>query len=871
MNKIVDAEIDGAAPENIMQGDYLKDQISPDIRPVSRSTGEMEWPLLEGKRQVTLFIANRNWKTPRLETMFAIAMTDKGLWLGVVKDYKRNAVPGRAYILLLKMFLADNRDQLGQAHIEVNLPSRDMDRGALMVELRRLTDLEDEAPIENQPVAIADGITMSAVSPGEAMILPHQRLECMRSVFSNEEELDGEEIASLLPLLHETLSIDRSIQHQIIDDDRCIKHEDQGGVYAAPPALLTGPRNAVIGLAGSGKSSLVSAMLGLQNHDLPPSGASRTTLAPINFAQRASDHFEIHVKLRSPDEVREQIRKLVERTMIVLSTLSGSNIDHFINNGVSFIAKHEGVMEALTRSPDSTFDLRLIFGRLSRGGIMADTWVEIIDMVHQGFHDIVLDLGSRSHVPLHEIDERHVADHPQVEIIAEGLLDLVAERIEQIGYGRLVPDESGLLATTYRYASSDMMAAFSAARRFISTSKRHAGRVFSPIAAEVTISGPFLRDVPDFVITDNRGFDHEGRIGEVAGADVLETIRQSDRVVVIEDANKSGDRATMSLVAHIVSAGDASKVYFAQTKVDDVALKGVDPGAHIRDGIINGLNAISAVVGHDAVEEVKKNVSAEGVFSFANLHEIHGEPGRGILDADDAGDHDNASHARRLIRLLACEEAAPASSQVHAAGPVFASDDIRQAVSNALDETTKAGIAYYGDEGMNQGGSVHWNTIKWEVRNMLRTAVVSDPHEIKPQCLALTSYMHDALLMNISGAIDAPVSWRDSSGFVLDDASATTQRRDAVRNTLRRQMLDEIHRLAVNTTIFEFISKWREADMLSQDTFGPGSTYKRAELIREIMAQLRGYEETLTLFITSELRSLGAHVLDQQEEIVRAV
>ena len=652
---------------------------------------------------------------------------------------------------------------------------------------------EDEVPAPNR-------ISLLRLEPEEmSPLVPSSVDEILTSLLIKES---GTSRAARLIMWHKRSCLSPQMLIRPINDLLPVREEVKA---TPPPPAVRPPVTSVIGLAGVGKSSLISGLLGLAGEDLPPTSTSRTTLCPIAFHNDpGAQLFRLEVSLHAE---KEQVRKVSDRLAAAVEIAlerSGPVEEIF--------SPRSPEADVLMRSPDGLFDLRFTLGKFSAEN---ELWAEILTPLREllGF------------LRTEGVSGGEVYEYGLTEPVARALWGSVKTRITGLSFGEVTSEPDGGL--TFRYASRNRKGVIEAGRRFYAVGMRYAGKSFGPFCRRVTMSGPWVAAQP-FELVDNRGFDHEGVLEAVAGSELLDEIAVSDRVLIVESAEKVGDRQTMALVSRLISGGEGDKLLFAHTRADLPLSRGANLEGHVEAGLLNGLNALDEAVGHNAVQGVRDRIKRYPPLLFGHLDQAYELGEGGLLRAgrNEETDLDNAAEAGRLFRLLSAKPEGVEQEAGDALNMAFSEKKLRAALSAAWSESYITCLALYGPDEKTRG-TLHWGTVKAEVRALTRAAF--DPEAKVRQDLMLLLAEHlRAVSAAASRVIDAPLS-----GEAKEIADIVAIR--AASNALRRQISPLLERAIIGRLVFSHLEDWVAARDLSMVSFGPGSTLERAARIRSIL------------------------------------
>lgn len=812
-------------------------------------SGPLTFRKQDGVRTIDLKFVNRvgkeisNRKRPSTSsTLFGLVADGQNVWVCCVKTLGK-VRPGQAMRAVLESALSSDRFQSDVWHIDITPTLRKEDTAAFLAELRadHASDLEEDG----DRIRVLPNVTVRVLGDEEMSPVSFRVVDPLKPMFHSNSFPDDFDHDGILHELLACLKREAAFRIEGIDDDLSLERE----VRTAPDLSLDHPKTAVVGLSGSGKSSLISAMLGLVERNIPAAGASRTTLCPITFVNQPSNVWTVDVEFLRREDILERVRQRIERAAILYLKKPGPG--RFLDREVTL---------TLLRSEDSTFDLRMIFGPHPTQWRNNEAMRFILDRTLGTFWDIMERKGRG--------EDAFLADE-EIHFLSSEITDAIAERIETTPFGLFSTrdgstESTPLFPEVFSYGSHALDAAISVLRRFTSTRPKHFGKLFGPLVKRVIFRGPILPDRKPFCLIDTRGFDHDGDLDHVAGRDVLDSIAMADRVLIVESAMKSGDRASMGLVAQIVASGQARKVFFAQTKVDELISSGVEPSHHIRNGLENGLNGLSEVVGRGAIESIRDTMQTAGIFSFGNLHRSMSVFQQGLAREAEDPDflHDNAGQASRLLLLMSSrpDEIAPEIS-VMSAGPTYEYAAILRAIRKALQEFEISVIRVYGDEGENSGPGTHWGRIKWNVRHMIRFFSAGPEELPSVDVMMITAMFHKALTSHVSGALDAPNSW----SWELQHDARGGRIREGIVNSLRKHVSEAFLKHTIRIVILDMYQDWVATDALSWESFGPGSTYERSRMIRDITARIVCQAEVIARLVVREIASLGSKVIESSE------
>lgn len=722
----------------------------------------------------------------------------------------------------------------------VSAPARrsgraDVIRGCIERVQRELLDLSYSGPLElsvrakgfsPEQVTPTPGIPLVPLDPEETLQLaPASVEEVLRSLVADETEIAR---SARMTLWHRRMRTSPQMVFRHIDDQTCRTHELQ---TPAAPSRARLPVTVVVGLSGVGKSSLISALMGLAGEDLPPASTSRTTLCPISF-RNTPDTQIYHLEVRfHPD--REILRRVSDRLTDALETA----LREGRYPGDAF---RSGSAEAtpLARSPDSLFDLRFTLGRYDPG---AEEWAETVRLLQE-----LLRFARENGVSADEIYQFGLA-----EPVAKRVWGRIRHRINGLGFGDLLETAPGEFV--FRYATRSRRAAIEAGRRFYAVGMPYAGKSFGPFCRRVVLSGPWISS-PPFELVDNRGFDHEGSLDRVAGDDLVDEITAADRVLVVESAEKVGERQTMGLVARILADGEGEKVLFACTRGDIPLRRGVALEGHVATGLLNGLNTLDQSVGRNAVQVVRDTIRTHPPFLFGDLDQAFrlGEGGLLVAERDEEIDLDNASEAGRLIRLLSRETGSAPEEGGTETSLVFSEKKLRAALVAAWSEALDRCLTLYGPDDLTRG-TLPWWTVKKEVRLVTRK-VMELGEEVRMEDMALISEHAQAVSKAVSRLVDDPILPGEGGGAGQEEIARAG-------NRIRKGVRPVIEQAVIRRVLLSQLEDWVTARDYSMASYGPGSTLARAAMIRQILERASGERSALAL-----IRGVGAGLLSAGAE-----
>jgi hypothetical protein len=759
--------------------------------------------------------------------IIAAVLHSNGLFVGIQKVDGTDGYATRRIIEGLSAAITTSlgfEDETPGIQVDVTLPQRKAERESALV---WFDGDPDNAWSEERLRIMSDKVTLRLADSEEAAPLPVPSVDPLAPIYQSMQMPDMSDMLDLLGPLEKRLRTDPNARTFSVRDDIALRDQMH---YVFDADLWTSPRTAVVGAAGSGKSSLISALIDMSGHDLPPSGLSRTTLCPIVFHNDSKiKNFRFEVECHSVSHVKEAVRsRLEEAARAALSSGTVSISDR--------------AARILARSDDSTFDMRLIFGRLKHGNTV---WSDILDMFNAALEDI-----------RQEADPQAACDSSvMVDIISEDITYRIFAALKSLGFGRMQMRADGT-PDRFGYASTSRIGMVEAGRRFFSASMRHAGKSFAPLCKRITFRGHFV-PTRDFMLVDNRGFDHEGDLAQAAAADIMREVEAADRVMVIEDAAKVGSRATMELIAQIVAAGSGQKVFFVQSKADTVLDKGIDIEQHVRSGLSNGLAALRSRVGDMAIATLEENVARGAVYQFGNLDRFE-IPKGGLVNAaaDDELGIDNAHEARRMFFLMASDPQQGPIIDISVLQPQYDASLVGQFVRNAIGRAAAGIASRYGLDGDNAGHESHWGTIKAENRRVAKMLEANDPEAVESEIAAMSWFESVAIVEGMSLMLDRPMAWHS----LLDDADRKTvaMAEESVKAELRRHMSSTIHHIVAQIMLWSPRQVWRDAYALTQVTFGAGSTFERGRMLRTISDHMPVVASQIAEKITHDLTASGA-------------
>lgn len=786
-------------------------------------------PIGEADVSMRFVIRNKSDDKKAPGLVIAVVMHANGLLVGVQKCDAEDGYATRRIIEGLSAALTRGRVAEGVPHVSplqvtVTLPQRKSERDAVLSWFDG--DPQDAWASERLRI-MSENVILRLADPEEASPLPVPSVDPLAPLFQAPVMPEMADMFPLMNALERRLRSDPNGRTFSVRDDIARRDQCQ---YVFDADRWTSPRTAVVGAAGSGKSSLISALIDMAGHDLPPSGLSRTTLCPIAFHNDSKiENFRLEVECHSLAHVKAAVRERLEEA--ALAALPG---------GVVLIG--DRAARLLARSDDNTFDMRLMFGRMKRGNAV---WEEILQMFNATLEDIRQDPDPQTACETSFM----------IDIISEDITHRIFGALRSLDFGKMKLRPNGT-PERFGYAARTRIGMIEAGRRFFSASMRHAGKSFAPLCKRITFRGQFV-EARDFMLVDNRGFDHEGDLAQAAAADIMREVDAADRVMVIEDAAKVGSRATMELIAQIVASGNGQKVFFVQSKADTVLDKGIDLTQHVQSGLSNGLAALRSRVGDLAIATLEQSVTQGIVYHFGNLDQFD-IPQGGLVNAmpdEDLG-VDNAREARRMFYLMATDPDAGPVVDIAALQPQYDANLIDHHVSAATRKAAEGISARYGLAGENAGADCHWGTIKAENRRVATLLSANDPDILSSDIAAMSWLEAVAIAENMSLMLDRPQSWQSMLEGMDDATLAAAQ--ETVKAELRRNLAHAIHREVARTTLWTPRQVWREAFALSQVTFGPKSTYERGRMLRTISDCLPVMTPHFTSRIAEDLAASGA-------------
>lgn len=611
------------------------------------------------------------------------------------------------------------------------------------------------------------------------------RMACLAVIHDAQELPSPEHVLPYLEAAHEKFSRTPDMNLARVNDDLPQRMEERAppteSAVAAPPSAL------LVGKAGVGKSTLVASLLGTGGHDLPPSVGSRSTLFPTRFTNNPhAEFFSMRAVMRPSEESHDLLVGLFQAVVEAAAVQDGER----------------DPKDVIAGSADMRLPLNLVLGRDGIAALLSD---------------------------LREIAGFDIVDRQDaIAALAWDILKSIDDRIRELPFGRVSETSHGR-CLCFDYSSRDLKATVAAGRRFFTLSRIDAGKAFGPFCASMEFSGPFLLDSPAFSLIDHRGVDHEGSLSMDLPADVVRSARECDRVIILMDTQKAGDREDTRALRQLIAEGLSAKVLFAATRADVPAQNGKDVYSWVCSGVENALNALAADVGRQAAASVMRRARGGRIYIFGGLdaaEEHDYAPMTQWPPADEAGT-DNADNAVRLITLISTERPEIDDSTIGDLAEAdirYEAEIVGSSLDTALEKVREDFDNLYGAPGTNRG-VMSWQRIKAETRRVLRFFTGGTGTLPEREISAISEALAARCVAAMSLALDSPLSQSEL------DPDLAQQQRDA----LRRAVVSAVEDAVIRQSILRSKPVWEASGHLSMVTFGPGSTVERNRVLRGVL------------------------------------
>ena len=428
---------------------------------------------------------------------------------------------------------------------------------------------------------------------------------------------------------------------------------------------------------------------------------------------------------------------------------------------------------------------------------------------------------------------------PSYSELVDAIAGQVLSRFDVLRAGTLT--KRGGWPEKWSFRSSDRDEFIRQIRWFSSNHHQAYGRLLTPVVQGIRVKGPFASsfggDVPRWVLIDGEGLGHTPESAASVSTHYTSRYRSVDVILLVDNAKQPMQAAPLSVLRSVATSGHHEKLAIAFTHFD--AVKGDNlPGYaekrnHVLASVRNSLNGLRDAIGDIALSGLERQID-DRCFMLGWLD----QPATKVPGG-----------ARRQLALLTdFFEDAIAEPPPPAARPAYDPAGLAFAVQAAAGDFHSLWDARLGYRHLDGVSKEHWSRVKALNR---RVALRMDNYEY--QHLMPVAELIARLAEAISRFLDAPTRW---DAPAMDDNEAT-----AAIARIRAEVHTALHSFAMERVIEGHLADWGKAFAYA----GPGSTYDRAQVLREIYgeaAPVPGVEfsEVASQFLSS-VRKLVVHAI----------
>lgn len=447
----------------------------------------------------------------------------------------------------------------------------------------------------------------------------------------------------------------------------------------------------VVGATGSGKSSLVRALLGTSRAEgFPAVSRAKTTTATTEIVCAPDPRFYAVVTFRTRADVRAA---LVENVLRAVGSMAESR-------------PAEVVLGDLVEHEDQRLRLVHLLGPTGPADDPWDPYGPLLERLRP--------LGERMRAGF------DVTDDPRVLAVADELLAAVSDRIRRPGGGTWVPEaaarpdtapDGGPPATGgpgddhwpdgWYMAASSRSELFERLAPFTSNEAERFGTLVTPLVDGVRLRGPFLprwaSGVPHLMLVDSEGLGHVAATASSLPAELVDQLELADVVVVVDNACQPVQAATAAALHQVTANGHTRKLTMVFTHVDRVVGPDLPDDTARRRLLLDSYRQAVAHIGAELGPSAARTLRRVG---DARCFLVGG-----LDDPTEATERTVAQLAASVLRDLGEQGSLTAPVTVGTAA-------LEEGVRSAVEAFSRRWLAILDLERTTGVTSAHWTTIR---------------------------------------------------------------------------------------------------------------------------------------------------------------
>ena len=493
-----------------------------------------------------------------------------------------------------------------------------------------------------------------------------------------------------------------------------------------------------IGTTGAGKTTVVRQMLGMdpKTERFPSTSTAKTTVADTEIVLASGGEFHAVVTFAGRDDVIDHLTEnVVAAAQAVRQHRSDSEIrrrllDH-VNQRYRFsyvLGRPQATNEDdddiddeiddddYDEAEDAGTDAYALIDVAATDSLIASLLVKIKNLVERVIESMRSELvsteGEDERVVEELIEEEldsALREEDQFHQIADALMEEIELRFTSLAAGELRRNRQGW-PQSWIYSNGDRKVFLREVSRFTSNYAPHFGRILTPLANGIRVSGPFVpkwaRDNAEYrlVLIDVEGLGHTPKSAASLSTALAKRVETVDAVLLVDDATHPMPAAPLAALKSIAVAGSTSKIFFLFTHLDSVTGPNLprlsDREEHVLASVENALRSIGEDLGPAAERAVRRRIDQYCFFA--------GKLNEQISDTRNAGRRSIQQLRDLADSLISRIDSANGSD----AKPVFSRMNLSLAITEAARSFHEKwrgllGLAYNAD-----APKEHWTRVK---------------------------------------------------------------------------------------------------------------------------------------------------------------
>jgi predicted GTPase len=434
--------------------------------------------------------------------------------------------------------------------------------------------------------------------------------------------------------------------------------------------------------------------------------------------------------------------------------------------------------------------------------------------------------------------------------IAHDVMDEIRARFDSIKDGTLVRARSGW-PESWSYATGERSDFIRQVRWFSSNYWPEFGRLLTPIVQGIRVRGPlwpsFSDAHPPLVLIDGQGLGHTPDSSTSVPLSITKRFGEVDVILLVDNAQQPMLAAPQSVLRAAAASGYHHKLAVAFTHFDLIEgdnLRTLDTKrAHVMASVTQAISSLRDTIGTPVAKAIETALPSRCFMLGGIDRRIDVLPPKAAVFV----------RGQLLSLTTVCENSiAPQPEQKTA--PVYDPTGIGFAVRDASLKFLGPWSARLGLASYSGANREHYNRIK-ALNRRIAGGMANEYDSLRPVADFVAR-----LSESISQFLDKPIDWTNKP---VEDAEA-----EAAISLVRRNVSNDLHRIALHRLIEDHLTQWRQA----YDLRGAGSTNQRSLALKQIYDLAAPLPDTVmtegaATFVTEIRRLLETAIKDAGGEI----